>query len=169
MGALGLSACGGTISASPTTTTTAASGGVGPATSTPTAASGTPSTGPLVAPVTSTLQDGQFLSEVTEADPALATYEQKHGNVALRALLTDGSGFCALLHRGGGFDDALVEVAVGARSEESQTQLPLSVTTFNAIEAVALLTLCPSDRSLLPAAARARIDKLGAALGTPAT
>lgn len=116
---------------------------------------------PLSAPRTSFAQDGQYFTDVTEADPALATYEQQQGNVALRALLTDGSAFCALLQRGGGIDEALVDEAVGARSEESQTHLPLSVTTFNAIEAVALLTLCPSEQKLLPATERSRIRALG--------
>ena len=72
-------------------------------------------------------------------DPALATYEQKEGNVALRALLTDGSAFCAFLQRGKGIDNALASVAVGARGDEAKTHLPLSVTTFNTIEAVALV------------------------------
>ena len=98
------------------------------------------------------------------ADPALATYEQKQGNVALRALLTDGSAFCALLQRGGGIDEALVAEADGARSTESQTFLPLSVTTFNTIESVALITLCPSEQKLLPASDRSKIRRLGDAL-----
>jgi hypothetical protein len=92
-----------------------------------------------------------FLTGVTEADPALATYEQAQGSVALRALLTDGSAFCAFLQRGGGIDNAMIDLAVGARSVEAQTHLPSSVTTFTTVEAVALLTLCPSYQSLLPA------------------
>jgi hypothetical protein len=119
---------------------------------------------PLAAPKTSVAQDGQFLMKVTEADSALATYEQKQGNVALRALLTDGSAFCAFLQRGAGIDNALSAVAIGARGEEAKTHLPLSVTTFNSIEAVALLTLCPQDQKLLPASDRTRIRKLGNAL-----
>jgi hypothetical protein len=126
--------------------------------------SGTSGTSPLKAPATSATDDAAYLSEVTEADPPLATYEQKHGNVALRALLTDGSGFCALLGRGGGVDKALVDLAVGARSDEAHTHLPLKVTTFNAIEAVALLTLCPSEQRFLPAADQTKIRQLGAAL-----
>jgi hypothetical protein len=125
-----------------------------------------PPSGPLSAPKASVGQDGQFFTYVTEADPALATYEQQQGNVALRALLTDGTAFCAFLHRGGGVDNALVEVGAGARSDESQTHLPLSVTTFNAIESVALLTLCPSYQKLLPASARAKIRSLGQALAS---
>jgi hypothetical protein len=120
----------------------------------------TPSTS-LSAPKASVAQDGEFLTDVTEADPALATYEQKHGNVALRALLTDGSAFCAFLQGGGGIDNAMVSVVVGARSDESQTHLPLSVTTFNSVDAVALLTLCPSDQKLVPASDRSKIRQLG--------
>ena len=122
-----------------------------------------PST-PLAAPKTSIAQDGRFFTSITEADPALGTYEQKDGNVALRALLTDGSAFCALLVRDGSVDRALVDVAVGARSGEAQTQLPLSVTTFNAIEGVALVTLCPSEQKLLPPSDRATIRRLGTTL-----
>jgi hypothetical protein len=39
------------------------------------------------------------------------------------------------------------------------------VTTFNTIEGVALLTLCPSEQKLLPASVRTRIHKLGRSLG----
>jgi hypothetical protein len=126
----------------------------------------TPSTAlpPLAAPKTSSAQDAKYFTYVTEADPALVTYEQQEGNVALRALLTDGSAFCALLRRGGGIDTALVAEADGARSTESQTKLPLSVTTFNTIESVALLTLCPSEQTLVPASDRSRIRNLGDAL-----
>jgi hypothetical protein len=119
---------------------------------------------PLSAPKTSIAQDGQFLTKVTEADPALANYEQKEGNVALRALLTDGSAFCAFLNRGAGIDNALASVAIGARGDEAKTHLPLSVTTFNTIEAVALLTLCSHDQKLLTPSDRSRIRKLGDAL-----
>jgi hypothetical protein len=122
------------------------------------------SSAPLSAPKTSVAQDGEFLTKVTEADSALATYEQKRGKVALRALLTDGSAFCAFLQRGTGIDNALAAVAIGARGEEARTHLPLSVTTFNSIEAVALLTLCPDDLKLLPASDRSKIRKLGNAL-----
>ena len=104
------------------------------------------------------------MSDVTLADPALVTYEQKRGNVALRALLTDGSAFCALLETGGGIDEALVAEATGARSTESQTHLPLSVTTFNTIEAVALLRLCSSEQKLVPASVRTKVRDLGKAL-----
>jgi hypothetical protein len=116
---------------------------------------------PLTAPKASAAQDSAFLTDVTEVDPALATYEQKEGNVALRALLTDGSAFCALVARGGGIDKALVEEAIGARGTDSQTHLPLSVTTFNTIEAVGLLTLCPAEQKQLPASVRTKIRVLG--------
>jgi hypothetical protein len=101
---------------------------------------------------------------VAEADPALASYEQKQGNVALRALLTDGSAFCALLQRSKNLNDALVEEATGARSTEAQTHLPESVTTFNTIESLSLLTLCPSEQELLPAPVRRKISALKKAL-----
>ena len=127
------------------------------------AAATTPSTA-LSAPKTSFAQDTKYFTYVTEADPALVTYEQQQGNEALRALLTDGSAFCALLRRGGGIDSALVAEADGATSTESQTKLPLSVTTFNTIESVSLLTLCPSEQSLIPASDRSRIRNLGDAL-----
>ena len=39
------------------------------------------------------------------------SYEQTQGNVALRALLTDGSAFCAFLQGGAGIDNAMVSVA----------------------------------------------------------
>jgi hypothetical protein len=128
----------------------------------------TTNTRPLSAPKTTFAQDTKFFTDVTEADPALVAYEQKHGNVALQALLTDGSAFCALLKRGGSIDKALVAEAEGARSTESRTSLPLSVTTFNTIESVALLTLCPSEQKLVPASVRAKIRSLGEALGNRA-
>ena len=122
-------------------------------------ASGPPT--PLSAPRTSISQDELFFSDVTEADPSLASYEKVHGNVALRALLTDGTAFCALVRRDRTIDQALVDEATGARGTEAQTGLPLSVRTFNTIEAVALLTLCPSEQALLPAADASRIRALG--------
>jgi hypothetical protein len=121
----------------------------------------------LTAPRATVTQDAQFLTEVTEVDPALTTYEKRSGNVALRSLLTDGSAFCAFLQRDRDIDSAMVSVAVGARQVESQTRLPLSVTTFNAVDSVALLSLCPSLQPLVPSSDLARIRKLGAALATP--
>ena len=143
---------------------TTSSSPTAPSAPTSTVPGGSTTTAPLTAPVTSPEQDAQYFTDVAEADPTLAAYEQKQGNVALRALLTDGSAFCAFLTRGDGIDKSLVSVAVGARGDEAQTHLPLSVTTFNTVEAVALLALCPSDQRLLPAADRARVRALGASL-----
>ena len=119
---------------------------------------------PLSVPKTTVEQDSKFFTEVTESDASLRTYEQQHGNVALEALLTDGAAFCALLKHGGGIDEALVEEAEGARSTESQTSIPLSVTTFNTIESVALLTLCRSEQKLVPASVRAKLRRLSGQL-----
>ncbi len=124
----------------------------------------TTTSSPLRAPKTSAAQDTRFFTDVAEADPALASYQHKQGNVALRALLTDGSAFCALLTREGGLDQALVEEATGVRGTEGQTHLPLSVTTFNTIESVSLLTLCPSEQKLLPHSVRTKIRSLGKSL-----
>jgi hypothetical protein len=121
--------------------------------------------GPLQAPAATPEQDSEFLTDVSEADPTLGTYTQNQGDVGVRALITDGSAFCAFLKRDGDVDQALVSLAVGARSVQSQTHLPLGVTTFNTIEAVALLTLCPAEQSLLPASDRNNITRLGRALG----
>ena len=41
------------------------------------------------------------------------------------------------------------------------------MTTFNTIEGVALLTLCPSEQKLLPASVRTKIRNLGKSLGKP--
>jgi hypothetical protein len=121
---------------------------------------------PLRAPKTTAAQDTKFFTDVAGADAALASYEQKQGNVALRALLTDGSAFCALLMHEKDLDAALVDEATGAESSESQTHLPLSVTTFNTIESVSLLTLCPSELGLLPSSDRTKIRNLGKSLAT---
>jgi hypothetical protein len=126
-----------------------------------------PTSGPLAAPKASVAQDAQYLSEVTEADPALATYEKKSGNVALRSLLTDGSAFCAFLNRDRDMDTAMVSVVVGARQVEAESHLPMTVTTFNAVDAVALLTLCPSLQSVVPRRDMVKIRQLGAALAGP--
>jgi hypothetical protein len=140
------------------------------ATTAPTPSSSSSTTGStsgsLKAPNTSVVQDGQFFTDVAEADSTLATYQRQQGNVALRALLTDGSAFCSLLQRGGGIDNALVTLALGARSDETQTHLPLSVTTFNTIESVSLLTLCPSNLKLLPASDQSKIRSLGITLAS---
>jgi len=119
---------------------------------------------PLKAPQASVADVAQFLTEVTDVDPALKSYEKQSGNVALRALITDGSAFCAFLNRDRDIDTAMVSVAVGARQVESQTHLPMSVTTFISVDSVALLSLCPSLQSVVPSPDLAKIRKLGAAL-----
>jgi hypothetical protein len=120
---------------------------------------------PLTAPRSTPAQDAQYLTDVAKADPALATYLQKEGNEGLRAVLTDGSAFCAFLRRGGGIDSAMVSLAVGARGVESTTHLPSTVRTYNTVEAVALVALCPAELRLVPAPDRTKIRKLGKALG----
>ena len=39
------------------------------------------------------------------------------------------------------------------------------MTTFNTIESVALLTLCPTEQKLVPASVRTKIRTLGKGLG----
>jgi hypothetical protein len=129
-----------------------------------TTSNGANSSKPLSTPTATVTQDAQFLADVTEVDPALSTYEHQSGNVALRSLLTDGSAFCAFLQRDDSIDEALVSVGVGARSDESTTHLPLSVTTFNSIDSVALLTLCPSLQTVVPASVMAKIRTLNDSL-----
>ena len=63
----------------------------------------------------------------------------------------------------------MLDTVVGAKSLESTTHLPYSVATFNTLEAVALLTLCPAEQSLVPSSVRTKIHRLGSALGRPAT
>ena len=127
----------------------------------------TPAAAPLAAPKASPAEDTDYLSDVARADPALESYIQTRGNVALRALLTDGSAFCAFLQRGGGIDSAMASLVVGANGVESQTHLPATVTTYNTIDAVALLKLCPGEQKLVPAPDRSRIRDLGRTLGDP--
>jgi len=163
--ALGIAASCGAATTHGATTNPA---GAGPTTTGPVAPVGptTPtSLAPLVAPQTSTVQDAQFFAEVAKADSTLSTYIQTYGNVAFRTLLTDGSAFCAFLARGGGVDTAMMSVAIGARGVGAQTHLPSSVTTFNTIDAVALLTLCPAEQGLVPGAVQTRIRALGRQLG----
>jgi len=136
-------------------------------TSSPTGTTSPRSLPSLKAPKSSVADDARFLTEVTEADPTLESYESKSGNLALRSLLTDGSAFCAFLNQSDNIDTAMVSVAVGAQQVESQTHLPRSVTTFNAIDSVALLTLCPSLEAVVPASDLAKIRRLGAALAPP--
>jgi hypothetical protein len=124
-------------------------------------ASSTTTPRPLVGPHTTPTEDTSYLADVAKADPALGTYVQQRGNVALRALLTDGSAFCAFLRRGGGIDRAILSVAVGAKSVEATTHLPSKIVTYNTMEAVALITLCPSEQKLVPPAVRTRLRTLG--------
>jgi hypothetical protein len=142
----------------------AVAGGWAVHTSSGAASSTPPTTGVSTGPTGSVIADGKFLAEVSEADPSLASYEKKSGNVALRALLTDGTAFCSFLKSDGDIDDAMVSVVTGAQQEESTTKLPMSVTTFNAVDAVALLTLCPSLETSVPRSDLAKIRKLGASL-----
>jgi hypothetical protein len=154
-GSISVAACGAVAAKAHTATSTTES------TTSSVTSIGPPAVKPLVAPKTTTTEDGAYLADVAKADSALATYVQKQGNVALRALLVDGSAFCAFLHRGGGIDNAILSVAVGAKSVESTTELPLTVTTFNTVESVALLELCPTEQSLVPASVRAKLRVLG--------
>jgi hypothetical protein len=119
----------------------------------------------LAAPKSSPAQDAEYLSDLAQADSVLASYIQAQGNVALRALLTDGSAFCAFLQRGGGIDNAMTSLVIGANSDESQTHLPATVTTYNTIDAVALLKLCPAEQKLVPTADRSKIQQLAQTLG----
>src|SRR3974390_3034742 len=108
--------------------------------------------GPLQAPKTSPAQDTLFFTDLARADPSLSDYVNANGNLALQALLTDGSAFCAFLQRDGTIDGAMTAVVAGARGVENQTHLPSSVQTFNAIDAVALIALCPAEQTLIPPA-----------------
>jgi len=150
---VGCAACGGS-SASPS-----------PASSTPTTLSPTALTAPLQGPKTTPAQDTRYLTDVTKADSNLVTYAQQQGNVGLQAMLTDGSAFCAFLARGVGLDVALLSVAQGAHSLESQTKLPENVTTYNTLESVALIDLCPSEQRDVPASVQAKLQALQQRLG----
>ena len=97
------------------------------------------------APKPSVVEGTAYLSDVARADPVLGSYIRAWGNVALRALLTDGSAFCAFLAQGDGIDHAMTSLLVGANSDESKTHLPRTVTTYNTIDAVALTELCPTE------------------------
>ena len=134
----------------------------------PGAGGGTPTSngtkvGQLVVPKVSLTQQSTYLEDVVEADPSLQTYAES-GTTADKALLTDGAAFCAFLGQGRGIDSALTSLAAGAQSIESKTHLPMGVTTFNTIEGVALVRLCPSEQRLLPPADRTQVQKLQQAL-----
>ena len=138
--------------------------GCGSAPSQSAAAPPTTKGGALVAPKTDATHDADYLTKLAVADPDLATYATTGGDTATRALLTDGSAFCAFLARDGRIDQALVDTAQGVNSTEATTHLPQTMTTFNSIESVALLTLCPDEQRLLPSDTRARIQALGTQL-----
>lgn len=118
----------------------------------------------LRAPKTSTAQDARYLTDLAEVDSDLVTYVDKYGNSALHGMLADGLAFCAILRRGGGIDNALVNEAEGARADEKQTHLPLSVHTFNTLESLALIDLCPGEQRRVPASVRAELSQLGGSL-----
>ncbi len=120
--------------------------------------------GQLRAPKTSTAQDARYLTDLAEADSDLVTYVNKYGNSALHGMLADGLAFCAILRRGGGIDDALIDEAEGARADESRTHLPLNVHTFNTLESLALIDLCPGEQRLVPASVRTKLSQLEGSL-----
>ena len=126
----------------------------------PTAGASSPSS----APKTSTAADSQYYVDLATADPSLSSYVDGQSNVALRALLTDGVAFCDFLYRGSGIDNAMMSVAAGANGVESSTHLPMSVKTFNSIDAAALLALCPSAQKLIPVSDQASLRQLAKAL-----
>lgn len=130
-------------------------------------AHGTTSTDRLVPPKTSYAQDAAYFQDLAKADPALSSYVNSRQEVALQALLTDGSAFCAFLKRDGDVDNAMASVVIGARGVESQTHLPSSVATFNAIDAVALIDLCASERKLLPVSDQMHVESLSKSLSEP--
>ena len=101
---------------------------------------------------------------MAKADSDLVTYVQQDVNVALRAMLTDGAAFCAFLRQGGGIDTARTNEALGAHSVESETHVPLSVHTFNNLESVAMIDLCPGEQDLVPASVRGNVHRLTASL-----
>lgn len=125
----------------------------------------TTASGPLVGPKTNAIQDTHYLSDLARVDSTLSSYLQSQGNTAVKALLTDGSAFCGFLERGGGIDNAMESLVIGADGVEAQTHLPSSVTTFNAIDAVALITLCPDEQKLVPPADQTKIRSLEKSLG----
>jgi hypothetical protein len=106
--------------------------------------------GRLEAPKASATQDDAYFRDLATVDRSLTAYVGSEQGVALRALLTDGAAFCGFLDRGGGIDNAMESVVVGANSVEVQTHLPRSIATFNAIDAAALIALCPDEQRLIP-------------------
>jgi hypothetical protein len=131
-----------------------------PTTSSPT----TTAAGRLEAPKTTATQDDAYFRDLATIDQSLTTYVNSEQSVALQALLTDGAAFCAFLNRGGGIDNAMESVVIGANSVETQTRLPRSVATFNAIDSAALIALCPDEQDLTPQTDRQHIRQLEKAL-----
>jgi len=116
--------------------------------------------GPLEPPEVTPAEDEAYFRDLATVDPSLSTYVNSEQGVGLQALITDGSAFCAFLSRGGGIDNAMESVVIGANSVEAQTHLPRSVRTFNAIDAVALIALCPGEQRVVPAATLGHIHQL---------
>jgi hypothetical protein len=135
-----------------------------PTSSPPTTAAATTVPGRLEAPKTTATQDDAYFRDLATIDQSLTTYVNSGQSVALQALLTDGSAFCAFLKSGGGIDTAMESVVIGANSVETQTHLPRSVTTFNAIDSAALIALCPDEQGLTPETDRQHLRQLEKAL-----
>jgi len=127
--------------------------------------------GRLQAPKTTPTEDDAYFRDLATVDQSLSKYVGSEQGVALQALLTDGAAFCAFLNRGGGIDNAMESVVIGANSVEPQTHLPRSIATFNAIDAAALIALCPGEQRLIPETALQHIQALERALAKnpPAT
>jgi hypothetical protein len=115
-------------------------------------------------PRASTAQEARYLTDAAAVDSDLVAYVNTYGNVALRGMIADGLGFCGFLRRDKGIDAALVDVAEGARGDESTTHLPLSVHTFNTLESLALVDLCPGEQHLVPSSVRTKLRQLTASL-----
>ena len=120
----------------------------------------TTAVGRLEAPKSTPTQDDAYFRDMATIDQSLSTYVTSEQGVALQALLTDGAAFCAFLKRSGGIDNAMESVVIGANSVEAQTHLPRSVSTFNAIDAAALIALCPDEQRLIPKTALQHIHEL---------
>jgi hypothetical protein len=113
----------------------------------------------------SSAQQNQYFQDVSRTVPALSSYVQQQGKVALDAILTYGSGFCVFLQDGDTPAEALVAVAAGAQKIESSTHFPASTTTFESIASAALLTLCPSEQTSLSAAEQTQLRQISKELG----
>jgi hypothetical protein len=120
--------------------------------------------GRLEAPKATATEDDAYFRDLAIVDQSLTTYVGSEQGVALRALLTDGAAFCAFLNRGGGIDNAMESVVIGANSVEAQTHLPRNVATFNAIDATALIALCPGEQRLIPKTDLQHIEELAQVL-----